>query len=167
MRLTRLKESNLKVAMDKSEFSPSVPPDRPIGCLSKPRCRIQALTLTNNTRARPQPAAPPRRFNSQDVIFLFLSRALSRSPSLPVSFFLFFFNSSFFYPLLSFSLSAMSQLFLKGMVSPLLFPSLPPSSQNVSRQKYNDSRAITFIELIYSCTLRQIFRTTTADKVVL
>lgn len=76
--------------MDKSVFFLD-PLDRPFGCLSKPRCRFQAVTRTNNTRARPQPAAPPRRFNSQDVIFLFLSRALSLSPSLPCLFLPFLF----------------------------------------------------------------------------
>lgn len=130
--------------MYKSVFFPLDPPDRPIGCLSKPRCRIQAVTRTNNTRARPQPAAPPRRFNSQDVIFLFLSRALSLSlPPLSLSSF------SFLIPLSStpsspFPLSAMSQLFLKGWMalSPSYFRRFPPSSQKMSRQKYSNSIAL-------------------------
>jgi len=104
------------------------------------------VTRTNNTRARPQPAAPPRRFNSQDVIFLFLSRALSLSLSLPP---LSLSSFSFLIPLSStpsspFPLSAMSQLFLKGWMalSPSYFRRLPPSSQKMSREKYSKSIAL-------------------------
>lgn len=58
-------------------------PDRPIGCLSKPRCWIQALTPASGALAGPQPIAPPRPLSSEDVIFLFLSPALPPpSPSL-------------------------------------------------------------------------------------
>lgn len=58
-------------------------PDRPIGCLSKPRCWIQALTPVSGALAGPQPIAPPRPLSSEDVIFLFLSPALPPpSPSL-------------------------------------------------------------------------------------
>ncbi|KAK6302146.1 hypothetical protein J4Q44_G00281990 [Coregonus suidteri] len=53
-----------------------ISPNRPIGCLSKPRCCIQALTLAKSDRAGTQPIAPPRLFNCEDVIFLFLLLAL-------------------------------------------------------------------------------------------
>lgn len=48
---------------------------RPIGCLSKPRCWIQAVTPASGALARPQPLAPPRPLRREDVIFLFLSPA--------------------------------------------------------------------------------------------
>lgn len=92
--------------------------NRPIGCLSKPRCWIQALTPASGAPARPQPIAPPRPFSCEDVIFLFLSPALP-PPSLSLSSFSFLIPLSSPPPLL-FSHHCVP-LALKGMEFP--FPS--------------------------------------------
>lgn len=94
------------------------PLNRPIGCLSKPRCWIQALTPASGAPARPQPIAPPRPFSCEDVIFLFLSPALP-PPSLSLSSFSFLIPLSSPPPLL-FSHHCVP-LALKGMEFP--FPS--------------------------------------------
>lgn len=110
-----------------------ISPNRPIGCLSKPRCWIGALTLAESAHAGPQPNAPPRLFNCEDVIFLFLSLALP-PPSLSLSSFSFLIPLSSPPPLL-FS-HRYVPVALKGIVflfgHPLSFPppcnvfSLPP-----------------------------------------
>lgn len=96
-----------------------ISPDRPIGCLSKPRCRIQALTPASGALAGPQPIAPPRPFSCEDVIFLFLSPALP-PPSLSLSSFSFLIPLSSPPPLL-FS-HRYVPLALKGIGLPLWTP---------------------------------------------
>lgn len=105
-----------------------ISPNRPIGCLSKPRCWIQALTPASGALAGPQPIAPPRPFSCEDVIFLFLSPALP-PPSLSLSSFSFLIPLSSPPPLL-FS-HRYVPLALKGMAldTPLSFPS--PSAEPV------------------------------------
>lgn len=95
------------------------PPNRPIGCLSKPRCWIQALTPASGALAGPQPIAPPRPFSCEDVIFLFLSPALP-PPSLSLSSFSFLIPLSSPPPLL-FS-HRYVPLALKGIEFPLWTP---------------------------------------------
>ena len=101
-----------------------ISPNRPVGCLSKPRCWIRALTLAKSARAGPLPLAPPRLFYYEDVIFLFLSLALP-PPSLSLSSFSFLIPLSSPPPLL-FS-HRYVPVALKGMVflvgHPLSFPS--------------------------------------------
>lgn len=92
---------------------------RPIGCLSKPRCWIQALTPASGALAGPQPIAPPRPFSGEDVIFLFLSPALP-PPSLSLSSFSFLIPLSSPPPLL-FS-HCYVPLALKGIEFPLRTP---------------------------------------------
>lgn len=96
-------------------------PNRPIGCLSKPRCWIQALTPASGALAGPQPIAPPRPFSCEDVIFLFLSPALP-PPSLCLSSFSFLIPLSSPPPLL-FS-HRYVPLALKGIGFPLWTPPL-------------------------------------------
>lgn len=105
-----------------------ISPNRPIGCLSKPRCWIQALTPASGALAGPQPIAPPRPFSCEDVIFLFLSPALP-PPSLSLSSFSFLIPLSSPPPLL-FS-HRYVPLALKGTAldTPLSFPS--PSAEPV------------------------------------
>lgn len=98
-----------------------ISPNRPIGCLSKPRCWIQALTPASGALAGPQPIAPPRPFSCEDVIFLFLSPALP-PPSLSLSSFSFLIPLSSPPPLL-FS-HRYVPLALKGMEFPLWTPPL-------------------------------------------
>lgn len=99
------------------------PLNRPIGCLSKPRCWIQALTPASGAPARPQPIAPPRPFSCEDVIFLFLSPALP-PPSLSLSSFSFLIPLSSPPPLL-FSHRCVP-LALKGIEFPFPSPSARP-----------------------------------------
>lgn len=96
-----------------------ISPNRPIGCLSKPRCWIQALTPASGALAGPQPIAPPRPFSCEDVIFLFLSPALP-PPSLSLSSFSFLIPLSSPPPLL-FS-HRYVPLALKGIGFPLWTP---------------------------------------------
>lgn len=96
-----------------------ISPDRPIGCLSKPRCWIQALTPASGALAGPQPIAPPRPLSCEDVIFLFLSPALP-PPSLSLSSFSFLIPLSSPPPLL-FS-HRYVPLALKGIGLPLWTP---------------------------------------------
>lgn len=103
-------------------------PNRPIGCLSKPRCWIQALTPASGALAGPQPIAPPRPFSCEDVIFLFLSPALP-PPSLSLSSFSFLIPLSSPPPLL-FS-HRYVPLALKGIGFPLW---TPPSHFRLSRR---------------------------------
>lgn len=102
-------------------FFSDFPPNRPIGCLSKPRCWIQALTPASGALAGPQPIAPPRPFSCEDVIFLFLSPALP-PPSLSLSSFSFLIPLSSPPPLL-FS-HRYVPLALKGIGFPLWTPPL-------------------------------------------
>lgn len=97
--------------------------DRPVGCLSKPRCWIQALTPASGAPARPQPCAPPRPLRREDVIFLFLSPALP-PPSLSLSSFSFLIPLSSPPPLL-FS-HRYVPLALKGVGLPLRADTPPP-----------------------------------------
>lgn len=108
-----------------------ISPDRPIGCLSKPRCWIQALTPASGALAGPQPIAPPRPFSCEDVIFLFLSPALP-PPSLSLSSFSFLIPLSSPPPLL-FS-HRYVPLALKGIEFPLRTPplSFPSPSRSLS-----------------------------------
>lgn len=104
-------------------ISPLQHRDRPIGCLSKPRCWIQAVTPASGARARPQPLAPPRPLRREDVIFLFLSPALPPpSPSLSSFSFLIPLSSP---PPLLFS-HRYVPLALKGVGLPLLAADTPP-----------------------------------------
>lgn len=105
-------------------FFSDFPPNRPIGCLSKPRCWIQALTPASGALAGPQPIAPPRPFSCEDVIFLFLSPALP-PPSLSLSSFSFLIPLSSPPPLL-FS-HRYVPLALKGIGFPLWTPPSFPS----------------------------------------
>lgn len=109
-------------------FFSDFPPNRPIGCLSKPRCWIQALTPASGALAGPQPIAPPRPFSCEDVIFLFLSPALP-PPSLSLSSFSFLIPLSSPPPLL-FS-HRYVPLALKGIGFPLW---TPPSHFRLSRR---------------------------------
>lgn len=104
------------------------PPFRPNGCLSKPRCWIQALTPASGALAGPQPIAPPRPFSCEDVIFLFLSPALP-PPSLSLSSFSFLIPLSSPPPLL-FS-HRYVPLALKGIGFPLW---TPPSHFRIPRR---------------------------------
>lgn len=105
-----------------------ISPIRPIGCLSKPRCWIQALTPASGALAGPQPIAPPRPFSCEDVIFLFLSPALP-PPSLSLSSFSFLIPLSSPPPLL-FS-HRYVPLALKGIGFP---PRTPPSHFRLSTE---------------------------------
>lgn len=105
------------------------PPNRPIGCLSKPRCWIQALTPASGALDGPQPIAPPRPFSCEDVIFLFLSPALP-PPSLSLSSFSFLIPLSSPPPLL-FS-HRYVPLALKGIGLPLW---TPPSHFRLPRRR--------------------------------
>lgn len=96
-----------------------ISPNRPTGCLSKPRCWIQALTPASGALDGPQPIAPPRPFSCEDVIFLFLSPALP-PPSLSLSSFSFLIPLSSPPPLL-FS-HRYVPLALKGLGFPLWTP---------------------------------------------
>lgn len=111
-------------------ISPLQHRDRPIGCLSKPRCWIQAVTPASGARARPQPLAPPRPLRREDVIFLFLSPALPPpSPSLSSFSFLIPLSSP---PPLLFS-HRYVPLALKGVGLPLLAADTPPSHFRLPR----------------------------------
>lgn len=104
-------------------ISPLQHRDRPIGCLSKPRCWIQAVTPASGALARPQPLAPPRPLRREDVIFLFLSPALPPpSPSLSSFSFLIPLSSP---PPLLFS-HRYVPLALKGVGLPLRAANTPP-----------------------------------------
>lgn len=128
-----------------------ISPNRPIGCLSKPRCWIQALTPASGALAGPQPIAPPRPFSCEDVIFLFLSPALP-PPSLSLSSFSFLIPLSSPPPLL-FS-HRYVPLALKGIGFPLW---TPPSHFRLPRRSLSSPLPSWVFSADTKCTTVAVF----------
>lgn len=131
--------------MYKSVFFSSIPPTGQSGV-----CRSLAVGFKPwPGRITLEPGrSPPLHLGASihrmSSFFFYRAHSLSLPPT-PVSFFLFFFNSSFFYPLLSFSSLRYVPVVLKGMDGslPLQFPSLSSFlSENEPTEIQEQHRAV-------------------------